>query len=582
MFTAEAGLFVDPASVQLIEGLMPQTSLSDRSRLRHLVDKREIFGMITGVQERDFMRERLLSISGRIISLNTMVQDTLFLEEPAKALRRLCPRFNGSFRNAIRHRWAAVGAQRELEIQKSEHKFGAVAQSADSFSLCLLQLWLFAFRHFIPHQRRTKKNKHYFGWSTEGHSLRKLSDLAHRLGFQSDQIGELLSENLHQSAAKGFVESLCDEDFYTVDQNRIKSLSVHIQRILRNLPTQPEENNSTGQFTTDSPEREAKNRFNSPSQEQYEEVRKNLFLEQVFGPDQAAAQYPTSLGVIREMLCCFFGHKYKKMLSIHPEMRTEASTEQSSLTRQTPPIEQDPYEHADDHHPLLLETIVNEQDMRTNIYREETIEESVDTEHEMEDQSSSRYSRSLGSPTRAEDLPSEPVEIEPYPSGTPDPPPPIAPGFEEASCIQPMEKENLLSVRRKVPEILNIWFRSQREVIVLFLFESRTYYKFSGASGFNLRAALQNFSREHIFITINEFGIGTPDINKTYEAALKERLILVGKRDSPAQGKDEIGLISLDKLQDYVLKYDIQIGKRKGDLQEEGSRKRGPGAVSDS
>jgi hypothetical protein len=124
--------------------------------------------------------------------------------------------------------------------------------------------------------------------------------------------------------------------------------------------------------------------------------------------------------------------------------------------------------------------------------------------------------------------------MDPYPSGTPDPPPPLAAGFEDPSCICPMESKNYLSVRRSVSDILKIWYQSEREVIVIFLFESRIYYKFSTAGGFNLRSTLQDLSRKHIFLVINEFGLGIPDINKTYEEALKERLLLVGKRDNPA------------------------------------------------
>ena len=150
------------------------------------------------------------------------------------------------------------------------------------------------------------------------------------------------------------------------------------------------------------------------------------------------------------------------------------------------------------------------------------------------DQDSSQYSRSPGEPTVEGNSPSEPVDMEPYLSGTPDPPPPLAAGFEDPSCNCPLERKSYISVRRKVPEILKIWYQSQREVIVVFLFESRVYYKFNTTGGFNLRSLLQDLSREHIFIVINDFGIGTPDINRTYEEALKERLLLVGKRDNPA------------------------------------------------
>lgn len=136
-------------------------------------------------------------------------------------------------------------------------------------------------------------------------------------------------------------------------------------------------------------------------------------------------------------------------------------------------------------------------------------------------------------------------------------------------------------MRRSVADILRIWYQSQREVIVIFLFESRIYYKFSTAGGLNLRSTLQDLSRKHIFLVINEFGIGIPDINKTYEEALKERLLFVGKRDNPAQGKNEVGLISLDRLQEYVLNYNVQTGKRKADTDDRTTKRlQGPSRES--
>ena len=183
--------------------------------------------------------------------------------------------------------------------------------------------------------------------------------------------------------------------------------------------------------------------------------------------------------------------------------------------------------------------------------------------------SSSQYSRGVDSYGIALDRPSEPVEMEPYPSGTPDPPPPLAAGFEDPCSNGPMEIKNYISVHRKVAEILRIWLQSPKEVAALFLFECQAYYKLDLAGGFKLNSTIQDLSKEHIFLVLNEFSLGSPDINAIDEEALNQRLLLVSKRDSPAQSKDEDGLISLDRLRDYVLSYDIRTGKRKRDLSEQ-------------
>lgn len=406
--------------------------------------------------------------------------------------------------------------------------------------------------------------------------MRKLADLADRLGFKSNEITALLQEDLYQNIAKGLIESLCEEDFYIVQERRVEWLSNELRKVLRNLQHYSGEDYGAVEFTTNIAEKEAKNRFNSPAKDQYEQQRKHLFLEQVFGQNQPAAQYPTSLGVIREILCCFFGHEFQTMISSQSVEVPECFVEQSDVQH----VDGDDEILMIDHiafNPLMPQALLEERES----IPENSRPGQSDIGDALPDQCSSQYSRSPKVPITPEDDPCEPVEFEPHPSGTPDSPPPLAPGFEDPSCNCPIETENYLSVRRKVPEILKIWFQSEREVIVIFLIELRTYFKFDLLGGVNLRLKLQDLSREHIFIVINEFGIGTPDINKTYEETIKERLLLVSKRDNPAQGKNEVGRMSLDKLKEYILNYDVHTGKRKA-ITNEGPRKRRPEPIRES
>lgn len=66
----------------------------------------------------------------------------------------------------------------------------------------------------------------------------------------------------------------------------------------------------------------------------------------------------------------------------------------------------------------------------------------------------------------------------------------------------------------------------------MFLFESCIYYKFTTGDGYNLRSTLQDLARDYYFLFINQYRVGIPDINKAYEEVLKERLVLVTKRDN--------------------------------------------------
>lgn len=55
-------------------------------------------------------------------------------------------------------------------------------------------------------------------------------------------------------------------------------------------------------------------------------------------------------------------------------------------------------------------------------------------------------------------------------------------------------------------------------------------------------------------------------LHRAYDEALKERLLLVGRRDNPGQRKDDVGQISVDRIREYVLNNDVHTGKRKADM----------------
>lgn len=62
-------------------------------------------------------------------------------------------------------------------------------------------------------------------------------------------------------------------------------------------------------------------------------------------------------------------------------------------------------------------------------------------------------------------------------------------------------------------------------------------------------------------------------MNRIYKIALEEWLILVDKIDNLSHKKGLEGMISLDKFQDYILNYNVYMGKRKVDFVVNRSRK---------
>ncbi|KAK4946269.1 hypothetical protein LTR66_014315, partial [Elasticomyces elasticus] len=347
----------------------------------------------------------------------------------------------------------------------------------------------------------------------------------------------LRNKNLGQHMAQGFFKSLCKEEFYNYEERKVQSMSNRLQSFLQNLPRYVEEDDTTAQFTTNDPEVEASHRFNSPTRDEYDRQRRNIFANQIFGPDQPQLEYVTSLGVIKDIISCFFGETF------FPQLWNE----RQAIPPQSPP-------RLAEAAPEFFEADMNFEEEHPTVQPENsTLSAEVP-----------QPSTISGPDATEEDIISEPVEMDHHPSGTPDRDvAPLAAGFEEIS--QPMEAKSYITIHRKVPEILTMWYESHQEVIVVYLFESRIYYKFSLDGGFSMRAILQDLARDHIFLVANQYGLGTPDVNRVYETALEERLILVGKTDNPSHEKGLEGTISLDKLRDYVLNYDVHTGKRKAD-----------------
>ncbi|KAJ6070578.1 hypothetical protein N7467_011897 [Penicillium canescens] len=531
------GSVVDSDSVLQIEGLMPNISLADRRRVTDLMDSKRIFPLITIPEDREKVKTHLLQTPGRIISLNTLLQDTLFLEEPAKALHRLCPpKFKGSFKKAMLSQWNLIGAAGILEIQTAEHKFTKMKQTEHSFSISMIQLWLFACRHFVHQRSRARKNRHHFEWPTKDVSLSRLATLASRLGFKSEQISLLQNNNLGQLMAQGFFKSLCREEFYEYKEYKVQSMSNKLQSFLQNLPRYVEEEDATAQFTTNDPELEASHRFNSPTRDEYDRQRKHMFANQLFGRDQPQSQYVTSLGVTKDIIGCFFGKTLFQQL-------WEQNSLQSSYSPES--MEVDTAGSAEERpavHPLNSPPVeVPQSSVNSGL---DVIKDDDRT-----------------------------LELDNHPSGTPDrDAPPLAAGFEETS--QQMEIKNYLSTNRTVSEMLSEWYQSRQELILVYLFESRIYYKFFLAGGSNLRANLRDLARKHVLMVANEHELVNPDMNEVYEAALKHRLVLVAKKDNPSHERELEGTISLDKLREYFLNYDIHTGKRKADSTANRSGKR--------
>ncbi|PYH80578.1 hypothetical protein BO82DRAFT_285995 [Aspergillus uvarum CBS 121591] len=518
LFSKETAYMADPTSVRLIEGLMFSYSLDDCDRLQGLMISGTVFPHVKG-DERINLQRKLLQIPGRLLSINTLIQDTLYLQSPAKAFRSLLPkRFKGTLREAMRQNWSSQNNKQLGNFQASEHEFRTLPSPADSFLIGIMQLWLFALRHLVQPRRDNKHPQIPASRSSEAHNLSNMAILAHQLGFTSAEINTLRLRDTTQWESKSMLRAFCVDGFYQIDEAKINSMANRMKDYWRILQRKQNAAEITPSLVTNEVELMTRRRYNCPFQSEDDRDRNFLFLEHIYSAEQPRARYATSFAVTREILYAFFG---KSPLY---DIFSQGSDNTSHVV--SPTMEWGTIPSKDD--PLV-------------------------------EAEAASYGPS-------------PVELEPHPPGTPDRSTegfetrvPLAAGFEDDSCKAPLETKAMISLHRNVAEILQMWYETgDSHLVVLFLFESRTYYKFDRKSENSLRLRLTELGKEHYFLVIGDYGVELPNLSTITEVAMRERLILVGYKDGPSKGvTDGNGQISLDSLKDYVTKFDVRTGKRK-------------------
>lgn len=480
---------------------MPQYSSADQDRIVELVESGRVFPAISAAEERRELLNRLLGNTGRILSLNTLIHDTILLERPAKAFRALLPgNPKGSLRNALRKLYRPPQSPGSSEIQTSEHGFKTVYIRGDSFSLSLIQLWLFGLRHCVtPHVER-KSSKKATIWPMEPFIIRRFANLAKRFGFMSQKVNELCNTDSDVTTMEQFLRALCRQEFYQIEDRKIRLLAVRFKDQLRILSRNCEEPQATPDFSTDDSSKAARRRYNSPSLDEYDRDRPCLFVEHVYSPIGQLKRYPTSFAVTREIFLSFFG----RQLPFEILLPQEAPT--------LPVSAQEPRDS-----PSILQGGAEEE--RTEA-RSNGVEIVLDS--------------------------CSPVEMSPHPSSNPDSlAAPMAPGFEDHTCIAPLETRTKISLPNSTQEVLHTWLNSNSgDLIVLFWFQSREYMKFLAQGGKLLEDTLKGLKGDHSLFTVHH-NDDLEALENVYNDALRKHLVLV-------YNEGISGGMSLEELQAFL------------------------------
>ncbi|KAJ5504601.1 hypothetical protein N7463_007475 [Penicillium fimorum] len=381
-------------------------------------------------------------------------------------------------------------------------------------------------------------------WPSEVFSLQNMAVLAERLGFCSDQISNLRQETSEHRISEDFFQSFCTEEFYRVDRRLLDTGARRLRHIWRALAKDEDQTGSGPEYTTDSNDTMADHRFNCSKPVQFQQERRHLFLDQIYSIDQPRKQYVTSLAITRDIIFSFFGKSplYEAIANqgVHfPNKPNETLLIRNEISG----LPGD--ENLNTHDTGLTDDqgMSGEQssDIDTNMHEAQNIpsnqvvdnDQDTGTEQALVDQGQN-------------------VDLDQRI---------LAEGFEDEP--QPMCCEGQISVHRGFQDMLMLWFASKNNsLVVLYLFETRTLFKFPLPGNFLLRSTLSTLARTHYFLMINEYGFNVPDPGKEFEEAVKHQLLFVGKRDHLGPSDYDV---SADALREYITKYDVKTGKRHGD-----------------
>lgn len=543
IFHERVASLVDAESVTLVEGLMPQASTKDNEHIVQLIKSQTLFPLVSG-SERAELVNRLSTIAGRITSINTLVQDTLFLDGPAKALHRLCPpKFKGSVTVAMRRQWNSMGNSQAFEVQVSEREF--LTRQSVAFEVCMIQLWLFAIRHSVQNIRGPKGNQP-FRWSTHISSAYGLAVLAQKLGFSSSTILELQSEGLNYQMARGFLGTVCDDEFYQLEGHALEEMSNGFKNALGSLQNRCDDTNFAPHFMTNDPSEKAQHRFNSPSYQQFHTQRPHLFLEKIFKEPSTSGIFPTSFGITRDIILCFFGEGLVRWVAENEVSQPGPSSHGGEIQQE------------------------NDLPNMALVTQELTgIPDPIDPPLPQDGDNT------IPDPTGSSpEYESDGMLIE-HPSGTPDNgltdfETPLAAGFEDKRHIGPLNHKTAIAHNRGLGEILKLWYQSQNTtLVVLFLVESREYFKIPVQESLTLRTRLKDLSNDHVFyIYDNEYGFTNPGLQDLPDQAMRNRLVFVFRRDRPREWKPEYGEDPRLEIEQYLESFNVHTGKRKLDTGE--------------
>ena len=137
---------LDASTVEFLEGLAPGSCAQDRQSITVAFQGNVLFPTVSDMSTRDTLRGAVLSLSCRIPSLHTLLEDSKILELGSTSIRRLLPKkFKGSIQSTLATRRAFGHKVHDPALVGGRPDWPATKEETP---LAYINIWLFALRNF--------------------------------------------------------------------------------------------------------------------------------------------------------------------------------------------------------------------------------------------------------------------------------------------------------------------------------------------------------------------------------------------------------------------------------------------------
>ena len=307
---------LDSDTIDLLQLHAPGISSHDFSIVSVLMEHGKIFPSILSQDDRNIVRNNLESISCLIPSLSTLFEDLKYLTAPVKILRQLCPTSRLSTREAM---WRLFTGRYLPENQWPLQTWEGGADykwingsSSDQFEFGYQQVMLYIWRHWpelCPECPRKEDGEETPIPQTPDPRVRYgLASLAEKVGFESDQISQLLSSDPDRKLARQILLKARSPEYFTYKESAFNGYVTEISRIFK-LAKDIQPQALSPCFVVAGSGEKMQRRSGRVFNKAYHSDRKLLFLSNFYNPEKRNMGGISSFAVRVSVFFAFFGRQ---------------------------------------------------------------------------------------------------------------------------------------------------------------------------------------------------------------------------------------------------------------------------------